>query len=547
MRIRVVLQARMSSSRLPAKVLLPISGIPMAILCAKRISRDGLDLVLATSNHSSDDALVSIAEKNKIKVYRGSLGNVLERYAEATSDLDSEDVVVRVTADNPLVDSEFVQSILIAFFESSSDYMATNSPIDGLPYGMSAEVMTVKALRMAKKNAKSLYDLEHVTPWIRENLKTASVSIGELSDGMDLSYLRCTVDTFDDYISVSKAFSGGSTHEVKSSWKSLIDNLMRQDGVQKFKVPYRQKNGTVNSVIALGTVQLGLDYGVSNKTGMPSTENAKKIIQESIKHGVTWIDTARAYGLAEQRVGDSLANGLATQARVVTKLDSLAGVDESTNSGCVIDAVEKCVFSSLYLLQLKKLDVLLLHRWAHRSLQEGMVWNTLLEFKENNLINELGASIYSMSDAIEALQDPDVTHLQIPFNLLDHRWLERGFQNALEARPDVRIHVRSAFLQGLLVSDHSVWPSWDNNAEARVQDIKSLVVKLKRKSRADLCIAFILSYEWVDSIVVGVDTIEQLQENFKLANEMPLTIEERNIVFKKLSNIEERLIDPSKW
>ena len=547
MRIRAVLQARTSSSRLPAKVLLPIADVAMAILCAKRIARNGLDLVLATSNHPSDDALSSIAEKNQIKVCRGPLENVLERYADAITDLDNNDVVVRVTADNPLVDAEFVDSVLEKFMLSSTDYMATQSPIDGLPYGMSAEVMTVKAIRMAKENATSLYDLEHVTPWIRENLMTSTILNGELSDGKDISHIRCTVDTFDDYINVSKIFGNDSNEAINSSWKLLVKNLLNQIGMQEFKVPYRQKNGTVNSVVALGTVQLGLDYGVANNTGMPDSESAKKIIQESVKYGVNWIDTASAYGLAERRVGNSLAGGLSSQVKVVTKLDALPGIDESTALSCVVDAVEKCVFRSLYLLQAQKIDVFLLHRWEHRALKGGKLWETLLEFKNNNIINELGASIYSKSDAIDALNDSDVSHIQIPFNLLDHRWLEDDFQEALKLRPDVRVHVRSVFLQGLLVSGRSIWPSWCFNADKIVEDINKLVKNLNRNSRADLCVAFILSYEWIDSIVVGVETIDQLHENFKLASQQPLNIEERNIVLKTLSNIEERLIDPSKW
>lgn len=547
MHIRVVLQARMSSARLPAKVLLPISGIPMAILCAKRISRDGLDLILATSDQQSDDLLVYEAEKNGIQVVRGSLNNVLSRYAESIQDLADDDLVVRVTADNPVVDADFVHSLTKLFRKSNLDCLGTQSPLDYLPYGLSAEVMTAKSIRKAYSNTNGQYDLEHVTPWIRKNLKFNTVDGKVLTGNKDLSYLRCTVDSFDDYENVSKLFNVQGVDAVDSSWELIVENLIKQDDSPQFSVPFSSKRGTANSLIALGTVQLGLNYGIANKSGIPDSEAAINIVREAIKHGVNWIDTARGYGVSEQRVGFALDGGWASRTRIVTKLDPLGEINGLSSNECIKFAVESSVYKSMHFLQQNSLDVLLLHRWEHRNICQGKIWEILIELKANGLIKELGVSVYSVSEAMDALSDSEISHLQLPFNLLDHRWLNKDFQAALKNRQDVRIHIRSAFLQGLLISDSDVWPKWDKDADKRVQDIDELVLKFGRKNRADLCMSFILACNWIDSIVIGVETNDQLEDNFGLICEKPLTDKECEIVIKKLSGAPERLVNPSQW
>lgn len=547
MHIRVILQARMSSARLPAKVLLPVSGIPLAILCAKRVARNGLDLVLATSSQKSDDALVDSAKKHCINVYRGDLNNVLSRFIETVEDLSDDDLVVRVTADNPVVDADFVKKIIDLFKQKEFDYLGTHSPVDGLPYGLSAEIMTVNALRKAYLATKSKYDLEHVTPWILRNLKCGTVEGVWFTECNDLSYLRCTVDSFDDYLDINEIFKAEHIDAVKSSWKLLVDELIKSSNFSRYRVPFMERNNEINSVIALGTVQLGLEYGVANQTGMPDSESATTIVRQAIKYGVNWIDTARGYGISEQRVGKALSGGWLSRARIVTKLDPLTEINELSSTKCIEHAVNHSVYKSMHSLQTDRLDVLLLHRWEHRNIRGGEIWKVLLSLKENGLISELGASIYNVDEAIEALADSNVSHLQMPFNLIDHRWLSEDFQNALRSRPDVRIHIRSAFLQGLLISDLDMWPQWDEGASSRVKCINELVIQLKRKNKADLCMAFLRAYKWVDSVVIGVETIEQLEENLNLTKGSPLTLDECAVVIERLSGAPERLINPSQW
>src|SRR5690349_24219800 len=103
-RVRVVMQARTSSSRLPGKAMLPIAGVPMVVLAARRAGNQGHQVVVATSDESSDDDLADLCESDGLAVVRGPLDDVLGRFVIASEDLDDADVIVRLTADNVVPD-----------------------------------------------------------------------------------------------------------------------------------------------------------------------------------------------------------------------------------------------------------------------------------------------------------------------------------------------------------------------------------------------------------------------------------------------------------
>jgi spore coat polysaccharide biosynthesis protein SpsF len=363
----------------------------------------------------------------------------------------------------------------------------------------------------------------------------------------NLSHLRFTIDNFDDYQRLNNLFKSVEGEPVDLPWKKLINDAQVMPSVPKFNVPYRINRGAIESIITLGTAQLGLKYGIANMSGMPDPKESMALIHSAIEHGVNWVDTARAYELSEQRVGEALSAGWLSRTRVVTKLDPLLNLPNDASVLCIESSVHRSLLMSQTALGMKHLDVVLLHRWMHHDSHQGYIWETLKQHKTQGLIKELGASLYTPTEAVEALSDKDVTHLQIPFNLLNHCWQDIEFQDALSNRPDVRIHVRSVFLQGLLISNPDIWPEWDNHASDRVKIIDELVEKFGRKNRADLCMAFVLAHDWVDSIVIGVETNRQLYDNLTIACESPLTPEECKTVLKSFSGVPDRLLNPSQW
>jgi len=173
----------------------------------------------------------------------------------------------------------------------------------------------------------------------------------------------------------------------------------------------------------LGSVQLGLDYGVANRTGKPSRAAALALVRRAADCGIRQFDTAHAYGDAEERLGEALSG---RPVFTVTKLSPLSELAEDATPADVVAAVEASVAQSCAALRKDRLDCLLLHRAAHMTAFNGVIWQRLMEFVAAGTIRRLGVSVQSPVEAAAALASPAVQHIQMPFNLLDWRWREAG-------------------------------------------------------------------------------------------------------------------------
>lgn len=547
--VRLVIQSRMASSRLPGKALLPVGGLPSVVLCAKRAANTGLPVEVATTDAPSDNANAETLADYGIPCVRGPLSNVLGRFELVTRDMPPDGVVVRLTADNLLPDGALIDEMLAEFHRRGAACMGTRSPQDGLPYGLSAEIFTVAALREAASQAESEHDREHVTPFITRKYGTGEPFRPAGLAG-DFSHLRCTMDTFDDYQRLLHLFDPFDD-PVTVPWRDLCQALHDHPCEPNFRVPYAVKNGKIQSQLTLGTVQLGLPYGAANQTGQPTESQALGILREAVVHGVTHIDCARAYGEAERIVGKASKRFPRDPVTVITKLDPLASLPADASVDYVAQAVSASVYRSCHALQTQKLDVLMLHRWGHHDDFGGAIWRQLLAFRADGLIGVLGASVQSPEEALQAIADLDAQYIQLPCNLLDWRWREAGVPEALSKRPDLAVHVRSALLQGVLPAEESVWPKLkdiEGYQPARWIDVlQRLTTELGRKSVTDLCLAYARALPWVDSVVVGVETQRQLADNMSLFRTPALTPDELRHVDAVLPRTPERLLNPALW
>ena len=546
-KVRVVIQSRLSSTRLPAKGLLPVAGMPAVVLCALRAANTGLDVKVATSTEPSDDLTVAALKEAEICYIRGSLNNVLDRFCQATQDLMGDDIVVRLTADNLFPDGGFVEGLIKQFIDKKLSYLGTESPLDGLPYGLSAEVFYVEALRQANKVVTTSFEREHVTPWIQRTYGT-NIYISFTSI-VNLAHLRCTLDNFQDYLTVNKVFTSVK-NPVAEEWTKLCDILACIPREDNFKIPYRLKNGFLQSELTLGTAQLGLNYGIANNSGLPSVDEAVDMIRYAIDQGLTHIDSARAYGEAESRIGKALINGYAERVNVITKLDPLLDSYSFSSALCLHKVVDASVFRSCRELRSGTIDTILLHRWEERYIQGGAIWQRLVDLKGEGVIKILGVSVQTPEEALQALAEPEVNHIQLPFNILDWRWKKKEVDKAILRRGDVVVHARSTLLQGLLVN-RSVDATFPNTPKELAleleQNLDSLVHDLQRHNRTDLCLAYVRAQTWIDSLVVGAETMVQLKENIKMFQNSPLTVDECATVENMLTGAPVELLDPSKW
>ena len=542
-RSRIVLQARTSSSRLPAKSLLPIGGLPLAVLCARRLGAAGHEVVLATSEDPSDDLLASTAQHAGLKVFRGSLNNVLQRFVRCTADLGDEDLVVRATGDNPLPDGRFVGALIERFGAAGGDYFATTSPDDGLPYGLSAEVFRAGALRGVASGTPDALDFENVTTTLRRRAGAKGIVAKGTFFDEDLSRLRVTIDTLEDYLAMAALFAEVGD-PVAEEWKALVRRLAaRRPAVAA--APSAPAAG--GNSLALGTIQLGQKYGIANTSGQPGEAEAAEMLALALRSGITHLDTARAYGDAEARIGRLLPARTAFTVKIVTKLLPLDGLPDDAPAREVRSAVDASVFHSCRDLRRERLDVLMFHRSADMFRWQGAALARLTELVGEGVIGALGASVYTPDEAAACLADRRIAVLQLPFNLLDSRWLNGSFASAIADRKDVQIHVRSVFLQGLLVNDAARWPEWVAERRELAAKIEDLSRRLGRKSRADLCIAYVRSFPWVATLVLGAETLRQLEQLVPLASEPALTGQQAREVQAAFAGVPERLLNPARW
>jgi spore coat polysaccharide biosynthesis protein SpsF len=196
MKTVALIQARMSSSRLPGKVLKDIAGQPMLLHVIRRAKQaSSIDLVaVITSTHKDDDPIGILCKENGIPCFRGSLDDVLDRYYQAAIYFQA-DIVVRLTADCPLLDPKIIDKVVQAFHKGAFDYVS-NTLECTYPDGLDTEIFRFGALERAWKEAGLKSEREHVTAYIYKHPEL--FRLGSVKQEPDLSSLRWTVDTPQD-------------------------------------------------------------------------------------------------------------------------------------------------------------------------------------------------------------------------------------------------------------------------------------------------------------------------------------------------------------
>ncbi len=219
-RILAIVQARVGSTRLPGKVLADIEGEPMLLRVISRVARartvDGV--VVATSEAAADQGIVELCRQQQIAVFRGNLEDVLERFYDAAQTHNGE-IILRVTADCPLIDPAVIDRVVAAYLAGNCDY-ASNTLVCTYPDGLDAEVFSFAALETAWREASRLTDREHVTPYLRTSGRFRLRNV-ESELGRSFSHLRWTVDLPDD-LTFARAVYARMKHNPGFGWQDVL-------------------------------------------------------------------------------------------------------------------------------------------------------------------------------------------------------------------------------------------------------------------------------------------------------------------------------------
>jgi aryl-alcohol dehydrogenase-like predicted oxidoreductase len=283
--------------------------------------------------------------------------------------------------------------------------------------------------------------------------------------------------------------------------------------------------------LALGTVQFGLDYGVANRDGMVSQDEASRILRFAMERGIDTLDTAAAYGDSESVLGAVNVHGW----RIVSKLPPVVP-DGTSVAEWAVDSVNR----TLARLGQRNLYGLLLHRPAQLLEKNGeALYLALQRLKQEGIVSKIGVSIYGPDDLDTLCRHFDLDLVQAPFSVVDRRLISSGWMRRLKER-GVELHARSAFLQGLLLMRaqdrgerfsrwQALWRDWDAwLAESRV-------------SATEACIRYALSHGEIEKVVVGVQSKEQLAEIVSASERGGLDVPAH------LSADSEDLLNPGRW
>ena len=209
--IGCIIQARMSSTRLPGKVMIKVDKENTILDCVinqLQSSKEIKNIVIATTHQKEDDVIVEFLKKKRVKYFRGSKQDVLDRYYQCAKKFNFSEII-RITSDNPLVDYEIVDMVVKHFRSNDYDYISIDQPLSTFqktyPSGYNVEVFTFSALENAWKNTKLPSEREHVTPYFYKNKEIFKQTNVENSE--DLSRFRCTVDTKYDLELIQKIYS----------------------------------------------------------------------------------------------------------------------------------------------------------------------------------------------------------------------------------------------------------------------------------------------------------------------------------------------------
>ena len=225
-RVVAIVQARLGSTRLPRKVLAEIGGRPMLehVVTRARRARRVDEVWVATSDAPADDAVAALCERHGWPVFRGSESDVLSRYAGCAA-CAKADVVVRLTADCPLLDPAVVDAVVEMREQSGADYASNTLPPRSFPRGLDAEAFTRQALDEAHAEARAPHEREHVTPYLhREDRRFARAALRETPDR---SQHRWTVDTPDDLALVERIARHFGERLPQVGWREILDAVER--------------------------------------------------------------------------------------------------------------------------------------------------------------------------------------------------------------------------------------------------------------------------------------------------------------------------------
>lgn len=286
--------------------------------------------------------------------------------------------------------------------------------------------------------------------------------------------------------------------------------------------------------LILGTVQLGLNYGINNSSGKPSLEKAFEILHTAYDNGLRILDTAEAYGDSQEVIGEFQKQNPNKKFKIITKLSAKHSLKNNE--------LLSHIFNSCKILNTSDLHGYMFHNY--QSFKENTsFYKEILQAKEQGIIKYAGISLYT-NDEIEDIivNYNDFDFIQIPFNLFDNESKRKELIKAAKQK-NIEIHIRSVFLQGLFFKDYNKLPE----KLLPLKKYMEILDKIKSNSKInieDLALQYVLQKEYINYVLIGVENTKQLMNNISICKK------EYSIphdVIDEIDVAEVNLLNPSNW
>lgn len=305
---------------------------------------------------------------------------------------------------------------------------------------------------------------------------------------------------------------------------------------------YLDYNGLSLSRITLGTVQLSMKYGISNKT-KSSSKITNEVLMTAKELGISSFDTSPQYGNIEMILGKFFKEKSITDPNVISKIPPIEFL-EKPNFDNVYNEVKKHVMKSLKDLNLKKIPIYLIHNPKDMDSYDGMIVKALEKIKNNGLVEKIGCSVYTMKDVEKFLSIDKFQVIEIPINLFNTKIITEKMLSKLNQK-NIIILARSVFLQGLFFLD-------PYNLPPNVKKAKKYLIELNEISKdysisiPKLAFSFVNNQKYISSMIIGVENSQQLYENSELYNfKLPKKLD--RLIIEKFSNVPDSINNPLNW
>ena len=289
----------------------------------------------------------------------------------------------------------------------------------------------------------------------------------------------------------------------------------------------------INKLI-LGTVQLGLEYGINNNEGKPSLQKSLNILNTAFDNGIGFLDTAESYGNSQEIIGEFHKQHPKKTFNVITKTtgDNLLNNEE----------VQKRISENLKVLNVNELYGYMFHNYESFNKSTHLLKELSL-IKCQGKIKYLGISLYKNEELEDVITNyNDFDFIQIPFNLLDNATKRKSILERAKEK-GIQIHTRSVFLQGLFFKKNEELPNKISEFSSYLDVINSIKENFKITIQ-ELALQYVLQKKYIDNVLIGVDNPQQLINNIKLSEKQTQIPHD---LIDKINVKNEGLLNPSNW